>query len=61
MLTSTLSLFSVCVAIWGSTWFAITLQLGAVAPEMSVGYRFLLASAILFAYGRWRGLSLSFT
>lgn len=61
MLTSTLHLFSICVAIWGSTWFAITLQLGTVAPEMSVGYRFLLASMVLFAYARWRGLGLSFT
>jgi len=61
MPTSTLHLFSICVAIWGSTWFAITLQLGTVAPEMSVGYRFLLASMVLFAYARWRGLRLSFT
>lgn len=61
MPTSTLHLFSICVLIWGSTWFAITLQLGAVAPEISVGYRFLLASAVLFAYCRWRGIRLSFT
>ena len=61
MPASTLHLFSICVAIWGSTWFAITLQLGTVAPEMSVGYRFLLASMVLFAYARWRGLRLSFS
>jgi drug/metabolite transporter (DMT)-like permease len=61
MPSSTLQLFSICVAIWGSTWFAITLQLGTVAPEMSVGYRFLLASMVLFGYARWRGLRLSFT
>lgn len=61
MPTSTLHLFSICVAIWGSTWFAITLQLGTVAPEMSVGYRFLIASAVLFAYARWRRLRLSFS
>lgn len=57
---STLQLFAICVLIWGSTWIAITFQLGDVAPEMSVGYRFLLASAVLFIYCRWRGLSLSF-
>lgn len=57
---STLQLFSICVLIWGSTWIAITFQLGEVAPEMSVGYRFLLASAMLFAYCRWRGLALRF-
>src|SRR3990172_7633595 len=60
MPVSTVQLFSICVLIWGSTWFAITFQLGAVAPEMSVGYRFLLASAALFGYCRWRGLPLSF-
>lgn len=57
---STFQLFSVCVLIWGSTWIAITFQLGEVAPEMSVGYRFLLASAALFGYCRWRGLPLGF-
>ena len=60
MRVSNLQLFSVCVLIWGSTWLAITFQLGAVAPEMSVGYRFLLASAALFAYCRWRGMRLAF-
>ena len=57
---STLQLFAVCVLIWGSTWLAITFQLGEVAPEMSVAYRFLLASAVLFVYCRWRGLKLGY-
>ena len=60
MSLSTLQLFAICVLIWGSTWIAITFQLGSVAPEMSVGYRFLLASAVLFIYCRWRGLPLRF-
>jgi drug/metabolite transporter (DMT)-like permease len=60
MRVSNLQLFSVCVLIWGSTWLAITFQLGAVAPEMSVGYRFLAASATLFAYCRWRAMPLAF-
>ncbi|MFN5994344.1 MAG: EamA/RhaT family transporter, partial [Betaproteobacteria bacterium] len=45
---SNLQLFSVCVLIWGSTWFIITFQLGEVAPELSVAYRFLIAAAALF-------------
>jgi drug/metabolite transporter (DMT)-like permease len=57
---STLRLFFACVAIWGSTWIAITFQLGHVAPEASVFYRFLLASLILFAYCRARGLPLRY-
>jgi len=56
-----LQLFAACVAIWGSTWLAITFQLGAAAPEASVFHRFLLASVILFAYCRLRGLALRFS
>ena len=61
MTLSNLQLFAVCVLIWGSTWLAITFQLGHVAVEMSVGYRFLLASAVLFAFCRWRKMPLQFT
>lgn len=38
------------VLIWGSTWFAITFQLGEVAEELSVAYRFAIASLCLFVY-----------
>ncbi len=58
---SILQLFATCVLIWGSTWLAITFQLGNVAPEMSVGYRFLLASAALFTFCRWRRMPLRFS
>jgi drug/metabolite transporter (DMT)-like permease len=58
---SNLQLFVACVAIWGTTWLAIKFQLGVVAPEASVAYRFLLASMLLFAYCRARGLSLRFS
>jgi drug/metabolite transporter (DMT)-like permease len=56
-----LQLFLACVGIWGSTWLAIKFQLGVVAPEASVAYRFLLASLLLFGYCRARGLTLRFT
>jgi drug/metabolite transporter (DMT)-like permease len=55
---STAQLFSACVAIWGSTWLAITFQLGRVAPEASVSYRFLLASLLIFAWNAVRGTSM---
>jgi len=42
-------LFIVASLIWGSTFWAITLQLGHVAPAVSVAYRFFLAAAALFA------------
>jgi drug/metabolite transporter (DMT)-like permease len=56
-----LRLFIACVAIWGSTWLAIKFQLGHVAAEASVLYRFLLASILLFAYSLARSLPLRFT
>jgi len=55
-----LSLFAACVAIWSTTWLAITYQLGSVAPEASVGYRFLFAALLVAAWCRLRGLSLRF-
>lgn len=45
-----LQLFAACVAIWGSTWLAITWQLGQVSPTVSVVYRFALAGALLGAW-----------
>ena len=56
-----LQLFVACVAIWGSTWLAIKFQLGRVAPEASVFYRFLLASVLLFLYCLARRLPLRYT
>ena len=53
-------LFAIATLIWGSTWLAITFQLGSVAPEVSVVYRFALAAAILFAWCRLRGRPLRF-
>jgi drug/metabolite transporter (DMT)-like permease len=54
------ALFAVCTAIWGSTWLAITFQLGTVAPEASVAYRFALGAALLAAWCRASGRSLRF-
>lgn len=58
---SNLQLFATCVAIWGSTWIAIKFQLGRVAPEASVFWRFLLASLVVFAYCRLRRLPLKYS
>lgn len=38
----------VCAIIWGTTWYAITLQLGTVDPVASIVWRFGLASILLF-------------
>jgi drug/metabolite transporter (DMT)-like permease len=44
------ALFAISTAIWGSTWLAITWQLGVVPPEVSVVYRFALAALLLAAW-----------
>lgn len=48
-------LFVIASLIWGSTFWAITLQLGEVPPAVSVVYRFALASSVLFAICIGRG------
>ncbi|HVF64955.1 MAG TPA: EamA family transporter [Casimicrobiaceae bacterium] len=55
------ALFVIATAIWGSTWLAIKFQLGEVAPEVSVAYRFALASVILAASCLALKRSLSFS
>lgn len=42
--------FVVTTLVWGSTWMVIHTQLGVVDPAWSICYRFLIASAGLFAY-----------
>lgn len=45
-------LYGLVVLIWGTTWFAIKFQLGVVAPEVSLVYRFGIAAVCLFIYAR---------
>ncbi|THC42842.1 DMT family transporter [Massilia sp. Mn16-1_5] len=51
-------LFTIASLIWGSTFWAITLQLGEVPPAVSVVYRFALASSVLFVLCIGRGYKL---
>jgi drug/metabolite transporter (DMT)-like permease len=55
------ALYILTSLIWGSTWLAITFQLGVVAPEVSVVYRFALASALLAGYAWLRRLPMHFS
>lgn len=51
----TWQLFAICVGTWGTTWYAITFQLGHVPPEVGVALRFALAGAtILGLCTLWR-------
>lgn len=51
----------VCTFAWGTTWFAITLQLGVVDPVVSIVYRFGLAAALMFAWCLLRRETLALT
>lgn len=53
--------YTMTVLIWGSTWLAITFQLGQVPPIQSVCYRFALAALLLFGWCLLRRLPLRFT
>lgn len=48
-------LFAACVTIWGTTWFAITLQFGELEPLFSVAVRFACAALIAGLIARFRG------
>jgi len=53
-------LYLTTVLIWGSTWLAIEFQLGVVEPEVSILYRYLIASLILFIYCKIKRLKILF-
>jgi drug/metabolite transporter (DMT)-like permease len=52
--------YMITVLIWGSTWLAIKFQLGVVAPEISIAYRFSLSAILLFLFGAVRRLPMKF-
>jgi len=54
-------LYLITVLIWGSTWVAINYQLGDVAPEASVSYRFALAALTLFIFAKMKRLPMLFS
>ena len=54
-------LFAICVLTWGTTWYAITFQVGYMAPEVGVALRFALAGTVVLASCLLRGVGLRFT
>lgn len=57
----TLTLYLVTVLIWGSTWLAITFQIGVVDPLVSVIYRFVLATLLMWLWCVARKIPLQLT
>ncbi len=56
----TWQLFAICVLVWGTTWHAITYEVGDMPAEIGVALRFALAGAAALAICRWRGVPLRF-
>jgi len=61
MLTHSVTLYLSAVLIWGSTWFAIKFQLGVVAAEVSLVYRFGMAAIILLLFCVFSGRRLKYS
>ena len=51
-------LYLTTVLIWGTTWFAIKLQVGYAPNEISILYRATLAALCLYVWCKFKGISL---
>lgn len=50
-----LALYGLVVVVWGTSWIALHMQLGVVSPEVSLVWRFGLATVIMLGYALLRG------
>jgi drug/metabolite transporter (DMT)-like permease len=55
-----LALYAATVFFWGTSWIALRAQLGVVAPEVSILWRFSLAAAVMWLWVAQRGERLRF-
>jgi drug/metabolite transporter (DMT)-like permease len=58
---TTVGLYVATVFLWGTSWIAIHWQLGTVAPEVSVLWRFVVAAALMTLWAVLSGVSLRFS
>ncbi len=54
------ALYGTSVLVWGLSWIAMHYQVGAVAPEVSVVWRFAIAAPLMFVLAAARGEPLRF-
>ncbi|PPE82060.1 EamA family transporter [Kaistia algarum] len=54
------ALYAVVVFAWSTSWIALKLQLGTIAPEVSLTWRFAIAAIVTFAVAIVRREKLSF-
>jgi drug/metabolite transporter (DMT)-like permease len=57
---TTMGLYGTTVILWGVSWIGIRAQLGVVAPEMSVLWRFVLAAVVMWGWALASGQRLRF-
>ena len=56
-----LGLYVLVVLVWGTSWIGMSSQVGVVAPEVSVLWRFVIAFPIMFTWAWAAGRRLRFT
>ena len=54
------ALYGLVVFAWGFSWISLHYQVGVVAPEISVMWRFVIAAPLMFALAAMRGERLGF-
>ena len=55
-----ISLYFLTVLIWGSTWLAVEFQIGEVAAEVSIFYRYAIAALVIFLWSLTKKQNLKF-
>ena len=55
------TLYIAITLFWGTLYYTISFQVGVVAPEVAVAYRFALSGILLLCWCVWRRRRLSFT
>lgn len=53
-------LYTASVMIWGLSWICLHFQVGVVAPEVSIVWRYLIATPMMFVFAMMRGESLGY-
>jgi drug/metabolite transporter (DMT)-like permease len=54
-------LYALTVISWSASWFAISLQVGVVSPEVNLVWRFGIATVLMFAWVAFSGRRLRFS
>lgn len=54
------ALYAITCFVWGTSWLGLRMQLGTIAPEVSLVWRFALAGALVFAWAVWTRQPLRF-